>query len=411
MIFLGNDWAEDHHDVYLCNEQGERLAAARLPHGIEGLADLHALLARHAHDPSQVVVGIETDRGLWVTGLLAAGYTVYAINPRAASRYRDRHTLSGAKSDAADAKLLAEIVRIDRHNHRVVAGDSDLAEAVRVLARAHQTLIWDRTRHTNRLRDTLLAFYPAAVTTFDDLSHPDALAVLRLAPDPDRGRALQKRQILAALRRAGRKRHLDRRVEAIAAGLRTDQLSAPLPIAAAHARTVRATVAVLTALTAEIAELQADLLDHFDQHPDAVIYRSLPGLGVVLGARVLSEFGDDPNRYPTAKSRKNYAGTSPITKASGRSEVVLARFVRNRRLADALHMWAFCALSHSPGARALYDHRRERGDSHHKALRALANRLVGILHGCLAHHTPYDENTAWAHRLTTNDTTTPKLAA
>ena len=201
MIFLGNDWAEDHHDVYLCNEQGERLAAARLPHGIEGLADLHALLARHAHDPSQVVVGIETDRGLWVTGLLAAGYTVYAINPRAASRYRDRHTLSGAKSDAADAKLLAEIVRIDRHNHRVVAGDSDLAEAVRVLARAHQTLIWDRTRHTNRLRDTLLAFYPAAVTTFDDLSHPDALAVLRLAPDPDRGRALQKRQILAALRR------------------------------------------------------------------------------------------------------------------------------------------------------------------------------------------------------------------
>ena len=126
--------------------------------------------------------------------------------------------------------------------------------------------------------------------------------------------------------------------------------------------------------------------------------RSLPGLGTVLGARVLGEFGDEPDRYATAKSRKNYAGTSPITRASGTKRVVLARHVRNQRLADAIYLWAFAALTAIPGARAFYDARRAAGDTHHAALRALGNRLVGILHGCLAHHTVYDETTAWAHR-------------
>ena len=119
---------------------------------------------------------------------------------------------------------------------------------------------------------------------------------------------------------------------------------------------------------------------------------------MTLGARVLAEFGDDPNRYDTAKSRKNYAGTSPITKASGTRRVVLARYARNRRLADACYLWAFAAITASPGARAFYDQRRALGDTHHRALRALANRLVGILHGCLKHQTLYDEHTAWAHR-------------
>ena len=119
----------------------------------------------------------------------------------------------------------------------------------------------------------------------------------------------------------------------------------------------------------------------------------------MLGARVLGEFGDDPNRYATTKSRKNYAGTSPITRASGTRSVALARFVRNNRLADALDQWAFASITASPGARAFYDRHRAAGDSHHKALRALANRWVGILHGCLDHRTRYDENTAWAHRI------------
>ena len=119
---------------------------------------------------------------------------------------------------------------------------------------------------------------------------------------------------------------------------------------------------------------------------------------MVLGARVLAEFGDDKDRYADAKARRNYAGTSPITKTSGKSRVVLARYARNKRLADALHQQAFAALTASPGARAFYDQHRAHGDTHHQALRALANRLVGILDGCLRHRTTYDEATAWAHR-------------
>ena len=170
--------------------------------------------------------------------------------------------------------------------------------------------------------------------------------------------------------------------------MRTEQLAAPAAVTAAFAATTRAAVGIIAELNRQIADLEAELATHFEAHPDADIYRSLPGLGVVLGARVLGEFGDDPNRYTTAKSRKNYAGTSPLTVASGRKRAVLARHVRNRRLYDAIDQWAFCALNTSPGARHFYDQRRAAGDLHHQALRALGNRLVGILHGCLRHRHP-----------------------
>jgi len=161
---------------------------------------------------------------------------------------------------------------------------------------------------------------------------------------------------------------------------------------------VTASVAVIATMVAQIATLAEELEAGFEQHPDAKVVRSLPGLGTILGARVLGEFGDEPNRYCTAKSRKNYAGTSPITRASGTKRVVLARYARNHRLADAIYLWAFAALSASPGARTFYDTRRAAGDTHHAALRALGNRLVGILHGCLEHHSVYNETVGWGHR-------------
>jgi transposase len=407
VIFVGDDWAEAHHDVYICDEAGTRLGAKRLPEGIGGITRFHELVAAVVDEPGQVVVGIETDRGLWVQALVDAGYVVYAINPRAASRYRDRHTLSGAKSDPGDAKLLAELVRTDRHNHRPVAGDSELGEGVKVLARAHQNLVWDRTRATNRLRCALREYFPAALDTFTELADRDTLAVLGAAPDPAAARRLTPGRIRTLLRGAGRQRNIDARAQVIVEGLRSDALTAPPAVVSAFAATTRAQVAIIAELNAQIAGLETELAAHFEQHPDADIYLSQPGIGVILGARVLGEFGDDPNRYADAKSRKNYAGTSPITRASGTRRVALARFVRNNRLADAIDQWAFCALTNSPGARAYYDHRRSLGDSHHKALRALSNRLVGILHGCLRTRSPYNEHTAWGHRQTEE----PNIAA
>ena len=398
MIFVGVDWAEAHHDVHVQDEVGKRLGGGRLPEGVDGIARFHALVGGHVDEPGEVVVGIETDRGLFVAALVASGYQVFAVNPMSTSRYRDRHSVSGAKSDPGDAKVLADMVRTDRHNHRLVATDTEVAQAVKVLARAHQTMTWSRGRQTNQLRSTLREFYPAALAAFDDLASPDALEVLALAPTPELGRALSRSRIAAALRRGGRQRRVEEKANEVQAALRSPQLGAPAALSAAMGASVAANVAVIAAMNTQLAVLAKELEAGFEQHPDAEVVRSLPGLGTILGARVLGEFGDEPDRYATAKSRKNYAGTSPITRASGTKKAVLARHVRNQRLADAIYLWAFAALTASPGARVYYDQRRAAGDTHHQALRALGNRLVGVLHGCLRHHSDYDEATAWGHR-------------
>ena len=177
--------------------------------------------------------------------------------------------------------------------------------------------------------------------------------------------------------------------------LRGEQLGQPAVLTTAYAATTRAAVAVLRTLNEQVRVLQGQVDAHFGQHPDAEVILSQPGLGPVLGARVLAEFGDDPERYADAKSRKNYAGTTPDHPASGKKKVVLARFVHNDRLIDALMSQAFSALSASPGARAYDDQLKARGIEHNAALRQLANRLVGILHGYLKTRTCYDEATAW----------------
>ena len=400
-LFIGDDWAEDHHDVELMDEKGKRLAKARLPEGVAGIAKLHKLVAeqlgeRAQDDDVQVVVGIETDRGPWVLALLAAGYTVLAVNPLVAARYRERRQVSGAKSDAADAHMLADMVRTDGHQLRPVAGDSDLAEAVKVLSRAHKTLIWERTRHTQRLRHALRDYFPAALTAFDDLDAGDALELLAKAPDPAAAARLSRAQIAAALKRA-RRRDIDTKAERIQAALRAPHLGQPPATAAAYAASVRALTTVLAVIDAQVTVLQQEVEAHFGRHPAAKIIVSQPGLGPIIGARVLAEFGDDPDRYASAKARKNYAATSPITRASGKKRVVAARYVHNDRLIDALMFQASKAINVSPGARAYYDKQRERGAGYNAALRQVANRLVGILHGCLKTGSLYDETTAWAN--------------
>jgi hypothetical protein len=399
-LFVGDDWAEDHHDVELMDAAGRVLAKRRLPEGVAGMARLHEMIGQQLGedaDDAEVVIGIETDRGPWVAALVAAGYTVFGVNPLQASRYRERHGVSGAKSDSGDAHMLTDMVRTDSHQLRAVAGDSADAEGIKVLARTHKTLIWERTRQVQRLRHQLLAYFAAALEAFDDLDAPDALELLGKAPDPARARKLTRAQVSAALKRA-RRRNIPDKATAILAALRGEHLGQPPAVTAAYAATVRSLIAVITVLNEQVKVLQGQVEADFGRHPDAEIYRSQPGIGAVLGARVLGEFGDDPHRYADGKSRRNYAGTSPLTRASGKKKVVAARFIHNDRLVDALNAQAFASLNASPGARALYDDLRARGIEHNDALRRLANRLVGILHGCLKTRTLYDEATAWSHR-------------
>jgi Transposase IS116/IS110/IS902 family len=186
------------------------------------------------------------------------------------------------------------------------------------------------------------------------------------------------------------------------AALRGEQLRQPQPVTAAYAAAVRSLTVIIAALGGEIATMERQVTACFRGHPDAAIYLSQPGTGEILGARQLGEFGDHPHRYTSAKARKNYASTSPVTRQSGKKKIVMARFTGNDRLADALHRQAQSALRVSPGARTFYDEQRDRGLDHNAALRALSNRLVGILHGCLKTRTLYDEATAWSHRVTTS---------
>jgi transposase/transposase IS116/IS110/IS902 family protein len=323
-LFVGDDWAEDHHDVEVMDQAGKVLARKRLPEGAAGIAQLHGLAGGFLGEDAgaaEVAVGIETDRGPWVAALAAAGYLVFAVNPLQAARFRERHGVSGAKSDAGDAHALADMVRTDSHQLRPAAGDSPeaegIAEGIKVLARTRKTMIWERTREVQRLRHQLREYFPAALEAFAGLDAPEALELLGKAPEPARAARLTRVQVSAALKRAGR-RSITERVTAVLAALRSEQLSQPPVLTAACEVTARSLIAVIMVLNEQVKVLQVQVEEHSGRHPDAEIILSQPGMGQVLGARVLAEFGDGPRRYADGKARRNYAATSPVTRASGK---------------------------------------------------------------------------------------------
>ena len=396
MIFVGIDWAEQQHEVEVMAESGQRLRRLRIAHGVEGLTTLQETISEFASDPSQVVVGVESDHGLLVNALVASGYAVYPINPLTAARYRDRHSLAGAKSDRRDALMLANVVRTDRHQLRPLRGDSDQALEIRARARAHLRAIQLQGQLRNQLRSLLLEFYPAVVPLLAAHDLRDALAVLAVAPTPTMGRGLSRRKLESTLRRYGRQRKVAEQAQELQAMLRAPQLELPQPrLVAAYADEVMALTRLLLQVRQELAGLEALLTAAFRAHPDVKIFLSFTGLADILGARVLGESGDDPTRYADASARRNYGGSAPVTRASGKLRQVTRRVARNRRLANAAFCWAESAVRHSPGARRLYQQLRRRGQTHNAATRVVANKLVGKLHACLRDRTLYDEHKAW----------------
>ena len=290
MLFVGDDWAEDHHDVCLQDGAGRVLAARRLPEGVAGIARLHELVAGHldGDDPGQVVLAIETDRGPWVRALVAAGYRVFAVNPKQAARHREVVAVSGKKDDTFDAAALADMARTRRHQLREIAADSDEAEAVKVAARAHQKLVWERTRHALRMRSALREYFPAALEAYAELTltGPDTLELLAKAPDPAAAARLTIPQISAALKRA-RRRDVAGKAQRIQAALREQHLGQSEVVTEAYAASVTAAAAVIAVLNEQIKTMEARVESLFRRHPDAGTYLSQPGIGVITGARML----------------------------------------------------------------------------------------------------------------------------
>ena len=399
-VFCGIDWAEDHHDIALVDRDGGLLARLRISDDAAGLARLLELLAEHGDTPDDPVpVAIETPRGLLVACLRATGRKVYPINPMAVARYRDRHSVAGRKSDKGDALILAGVLRTDMHAHRPLPADSELARAIAVLARAQQDAVWDRTTAHNKLRSQLREYFPGFLAAFagtrDGIMRPEARAVLAAAPTPADAARLTVAQLRALLKKAGRSRGIDAEATRLREAFRAEQMRQLPLVEQAMGRQALALLRQLDAACASAGDLEAAAAESFNQHPDAGIITSFPGLGPLTGARVLAETGDDRSRFNDARGLKAYAGAAPITRASGKSRSVTHRKVKNNRLASAGYTWAFSALTASPGARAHYDRRRETGDRHSAAQRNLFNRLLGCLHHCLATGQHYDETTAF----------------
>jgi transposase len=399
-VYCGIDWAEDHHDIALAGRDGQLLARRRISDDAAGLAQLLELLAGHGDTPDDPVpVAIETPRGLLVACLRATGRAVYPVNPMAVARYRDRHSVAGKKSDHGDAVVLANVLRTDMDMHRPLPADSELAQAIAVLARAQQDAVWDRTTAHNRLRSHLREYYPAFLAAYASadggIMRPDARAVLAAAPAPADAARLTVTQLRAILRKAGRRRGIDTEAARLRDAFRLPQMRQLPLVEQAMGRQAIALLGQLDAACASAAGLEQAVTESFNLHPDAGIITSFPGLGILTGARVLAETGDDRSRFQHAKGLKAYAGAAPVTRASGKTRSVTHRKVKNNRLAAAGYTWAFSALTASPGARAHYDRRKDAGDRHAAAQRNLFGRLLGCLHHCLATGQNYDEATAF----------------
>jgi len=402
-VYCGIDWAEDHHDIALVNRDGRLLARRRISDDAAGLAQLLDLLTEHgdsADDP--VPVAIETPRGLLVACLRATGRQVYPINPMAVARYRDRHSVAGRKSDHGDSFVLASVLRTDLAMHRPLPADTELAQAIAVLARAQQDAVWDRTQAHNRLRSHLREYFPGFLAAFADarggITRPEARAALAAAPTPADAAALTLTKLRAILKKAGRSRGLDTEATRLRDAFRIPQMRQLPLVEQAMGRQALALLGQLDAACASAGDLEQAVTESFNLHPDAGIITSFPGLGALTGARVLAEIGDDRSRFQDAKGLKAYAGAAPITRASGKTRSVTHRRVKNNRLAAAGYSWAFSALTASPGARAHYDRRKDAGDRHAAAQRNLFGRLLGCLHHCLLTGQEYDEATAFPAR-------------
>src|ERR1700733_12075665 len=389
-VYCGIDWAEDHHDISLIDRDGQLLARRRISDDAAGLAALLDLLAGHGDSAGDLIpVAIETPRGLLVACLRATGRQVYPINPMSVARYRDRHSVAGRKSDRGDSFVLASVLRTDMHAHRPLPADTELAQAIAVLARAQQDAVWDRTTAHNKLRSHLREYYPGFLAAFasarDGIRRPEARVILAAAPTPADAALLTLTQLGGLLKKAGRSRGIDTEAARLRAAFRAPQMRQLPLVEQAMGRQAVALLRHLDAACASADDLEQAAIESFNQHPDAGIITSFPGLGPLAGARVLAEIGDDRSRFQDARGLKAYAGAAPITRASGKHKSVSRRNVKNNRLASAGYVWAFSALTASPGARAHYDRRRDAGDRHAAAQRNLFGRLLGCLHPLPGH--------------------------
>lgn len=398
MFNIGIDWASDHHDIAIVDDSGHKVSAFRIPHtrqGLDTLRDKLRELSISTGDKDKIIIGIETSRLLLVDFLLNEGYEIYAINPKAIDRYRDRYTSSQAKSDTFDAEVIAHALRTDRDRFRSLKPDSDLLRELRILVRDCRRFIRTKTLFLNQLRACLRDYYPVALELFSEFDSSAALEFLKSYPQATRVPAKKIEKLL----RRNHHSSPEQKAKGIAGKLSQPQIPVDAFTVRAKSRSMLTLVEQLLSLRTRIKEYQNEIEALFEKHPDASIFKSLPGSGPNNGPRLLSEIGDNRLRYPNPDTLQCEAGTSPVTKTSGKTRIVLMRRACRMSLRDTMHQFSFCSISQSSWAKTFYDQQRAKGKTHASALRALADKWLKIIHHLWEEQIPYNEDTYLAARM------------
>lgn len=390
MLLVGIDWADRAHTYCLMDETGAVRASGTIPHTAEDLDRLMAIIRSHAVGPQDVCIALETRHGPLVGVLLEHGFTVYAINPKAVERHRERFRVAGAKSDLRDAWVLATLLRTDRALYRPLLPDSEAAQELRTLTRDRAELVRTRTMLSNQLTACLKTYFPEFLDLFGDPDRPVALALLQAFPTAETLRRASARRLETFLRL----HHYPR--SATKAREIHDQLRQPIfqiaPVVVRTKSRLALTLArQLVMLGEHIEAYEAEIAQVLKSHPDGKLYRSLPGAGDGLAARMVGELGDNRERYQDAAVAQCEAGTAPVTRASGTTRTVHVRRACSHPLRETMWQFAFSSLLHCPWAKEYYHRARARGKHHAEAIRMLANVWLRIIIAMRRDGRPYDE--------------------
>lgn len=388
MYYVGIDWADDHHDIFITDDSGRKLSSFTITHNAEGVRSLQDKLGKLIAAKEQILIALETPKNLLVYSLLDQGYTVYALNPKSVDRYRDRYRTSGARDDSFDAMVIANILRTDRHQFKPILPDSDLVRELKILTQDQQRLIRLKTKLINQIQSCLKDYYPLALRFFSDIDRDISVNFLLRYPTPQ---IVPVKKLLKFFKEHAYPK-AEEKAKQIHNRLSASQMFVEEFVIRAKSRLLVTLTNQLKSLIAQIADYQQEIDKLFQQHPDKDIFKSLPGAGEKNAPRLLAELGDNKERYLEARDIQCEAGTAPITDSSGKTKIVRMRFACRKVFRNIMYQYAFTSLQKSLWAKNFYYNQRAKGKTHTQALRALGNKWLKIIFHLWKNNLIYDEN-------------------
>lgn len=392
MVYVGIDWADQSHSLCILDETGNKLHAFDIPHGQGGFETAHERIAKYSQSTSDAPVAIETKDSLIVDFFLEMGYSLHFLNPKQTDRFRDRHRMSGAKSDGFDAYVLADALRTDRHLFNALSPLDEQSLKLRVLTRTREGLVQRKVAVSNELTAALKRYFPVALKLFKSLDTPEAISFLLQYPTYAQAKTVSVSRIHSVLKKAGLSDKVaEKHADTIKSKLQESQPTPAPSIAEAYPMAAKSLLRQMHSILEELDAVEEQIKINYSDHPNKDLLESLPGVASTLGPVLAAELGSDITRFADIKTLKAFVGCSPVTQSSGKFCEIRYRRACNWHLRQALHLASRSAIACCPWARELYNRLRSEGKSYGRALRAVASQLIEILHAIMISRTPYSE--------------------